>query len=227
MKKAIVVLILILVSNLIWSQNDGLHLGADIKTGVSWISSNEKNIENYNADIVFKYGFHGDYFFSERYSAVVGLYFSHMGGSHRYNFNNSQSYKLIGSDTPILENSDIVKYNLKYLEIPISIKMMTEKINNVYYYAKGGFDIRTRLSASADREGSINEKKINVKDEFTLFDMGWHVGLGVEYPIVGTTSLMFGLDYGQGFIDVTTDDGDSVEDVATNNYLSLNVSLIF
>lgn len=228
MKHVRFIILMLFFSGTIYSQTGKLHLGGDVKTGISWIKSNESNIETYQVLPVIKYGFHGDYFFAERYSAMVGIYFSHMGGYHRYNFNDNQSFTLKGDDdNPKLESGDRVKYRLKYLEIPVSVKMMTEKINKFYYFAKTGFDIRTRLSVDAERKGSVSKSGINAKDEITLFDMGWHIGMGLEYPVKGSTALQFSLEYGQGFIDITTDEGDSVEDVSRNNYLTINVSLIF
>ena len=64
-----------------------------------------------------------------------------------------------------------------------------------------------------------NKSKV---DNINLFNVGWHVGGGIEYSLGGSTSLIAELLFSQNFISMTKDNITK----QTENHMSVTNSLI-
>ena len=67
---------------------------------------------------------------------------------------------------------------------------------------------------------------VNASKEINLFYLAYHISAGMEYRLVGTTSLMVGLTYMNGFTDVTNNGGSTAEKTVINRF-DLRLGVIF
>lgn len=126
-----------------------------------------------------------------------------------------------GMDTASLYNptnvgyGGILKRKIKttYVTIPVTLKMMTQEYSGFRYFAQFGVDLGIRTKVKADDDYSIVIKKgvptsltgtntdLDIKKDASLLPIriGLNVGLGTEYRIAGTTSLMFSINYFSSF----------------------------
>ena len=65
--------------------------------------------------------------------------------------------------------------------------------------------------------------KDNVADEINLLGMSYFFGGGIEYNIGGNTSLLAGLFFNNGFVDVLSNN----DHKAVLNYLTFRVGVLF
>ena len=118
-----------------------------------------------------------------------------------------------------------VKYKLQYIHIPIALKLQTTEIGYTTYFAQLGLDPMINVKANADIP-SLSLKDIGVGGEIRLFYLAYHIGVGMEYKIVGNTALMLGLTYMNGFSDVTSNIGNSTEKTVMHCF-ELRLGVIF
>ena len=111
-----------------------------------------------------------------------------------------------------------VTYDLKYIEIPIGIKLITNDFRRSRYYAQFGLYSQFNIQAR-------NGDKKAIGDDINFFEMGYNLGGGIEYSLGGSTYLTAGLLYNNGFMDVTNHSG--IDDKATLNRVTIQFGIIF
>lgn len=126
-----------------------------------------------------------------------------------------------GMDTATLFNknnsgySGVISRKIRttYVTIPLTLKMMTQEYSGFKYFAQFGVDlgIRTKILANDEytkvvKRGVYSEVKgsntdINIKKDASVLPLrlGLNVGLGTEYRIAGSTSLLFSINYFSSF----------------------------
>jgi hypothetical protein len=127
---------------------------------------------------------------------------SHEGGSLIYKV--PTVFNTFENDT--FPAGTIVDYRLNYVEIPLSLKLMTNQIGYITYFGQfglqGGINIRSRADITT-LNGTNNKVKEDFGADVTPGNFSLLVGAGLEYNITGETSLLAGLQFANGFIDVT------------------------
>jgi len=63
----------------------------------------------------------------------------------------------------------------------------------------------------------------NISDEVKLFTLGYFIGAGIEYSIAGSTAIVVGITYTNGFIDITPDSNNKV----TLSNFALRLGILF
>ena len=156
------------------------------------------------------------------------------------NLDSYYEFKIVTRDRDIGDNIGYdsieknVSYNMKIqsVEIPLTLKMKTKEIGYFKYYGQFGFAPQIIINSTADIEVDGQEKKKNfdIKDRVAELDFSLVLGIGWEYNISGTTNLVFGLSYQNGFIDMlkgSADGYNEVEKKATTNQIALNLGVLF
>jgi hypothetical protein len=147
-------------------------------------------------------------------------------------------------------------YRLQYVTIPLLLKMRTNEIGYMSYFAAVGLDlgIRTRAFANDDyawdQEGLVppDQNDINIEGDMQLFRLGINLTGGGEFNLSGNTNLYVGIGYHNHFTNafrntvenkvlVASPDGSPVIENGTavvgknknavTNYVSLDIGIFF
>lgn len=151
-----------------------------------------------------------------------------------------------GMDTATLYNKNNSGYSgvttrkikTTYVTIPLTLKMLTQEYSGFKYFAQFGVDvgIRTKILANDDyskvvKNGIYTDVKgtntdLNIKKDASLLPLriGLNVGLGTEYRIAGSTSLMFSINYFSSFTNLMRS---TSKYTATNSQVDSNGKLQF
>jgi hypothetical protein len=185
---------------------------------VGWMSSGSKDVNSGNTRLGFDYGIEGDFFMgTERYAITTGLTVSSLGGSLTYKVPVSFSDKPLPAGTS-------VDYYLRYLEIPMALKLHSKEFNRTRFYAQFGLNnwlnIRTKASTS---DGTFHNETVD--GEIRFYNIGLNVGGGIEYDLGNRNYLTAGIIYTGSFFDSTTNT--TVTDNTTLNSLRIRLGFVF
>lgn len=185
---------LLLPSN---AQSDGsrkMALGFVAAPSISWLGTRDTHIDNAGSVAGFKFGINGDFYFSPNYAFNTGLFLNKTGGKLQYN--SDSTLINMGGEQVKLNKGDELKYDISYVEIPLSLKLQTSDFNRFIFMGRFGFTPMIRTRAESGEGG-------NLSDEVALFNFNYHIGAGFEYFISGNTGLTFNVVYTNGLVDVT------------------------
>lgn len=115
-------------------------------------------------------------------------------------------------------------YNITYVTLPLTLKLRTKEIGALTYYGMFGVNSSIRVAAKATDKvqkpvstvpsntpvwGSPETiSKTDVKDDVSLFNESLNMGLGVEWNLSGSTSLVIGANYLLGFTNAVSGNSD-------------------
>jgi hypothetical protein len=185
------------------------------------MNSTNTNISNDQSRIGIKYGLEADLFLFgvPRYTLNTGLFISNNSFKVNYNLKNP----IILNDLSLV-NPVSVQYKLNYIEIPFDIKLRSDQFYRVTYYGQFGITNLINISATAiSSDSELNGS--NVSESIRLFNMGLIMGGGAEYDIGGNTSINFGIQYTNYFLDATSIR--SLDEKTTFNSLRLVIGVMF
>jgi hypothetical protein len=177
----------------------GIH--ADPLAG--WFTSDNKDVINQGARPGLNFGLTFNRYFTENYAFSTGLNLITAGG--RLSYNDTVTMAL-NNPTTILPGNEVI-YNIKYLSIPIGLKLQSNQIGYITFFTDLGLDPKFVLGGKAEIPEMDIEKE-NASAEIRDFNMGYHVTAGIEYSLGGTTAIALGLTFDSNFIDITEDTGD-------------------
>lgn len=191
------------------------QLGLQIAPNFSWVKANTDNVENEGLKFGFNYGIMGDFNFADNYAFSTGISLVNTGG------------EITRPDIQKVPNSGVTvdgygattaDVRLKYIEIPLTLKLKTNEIGYMKYFGQFGFGLGVNYDASADESfkyefgdsesgATISNEDVDYKDEVNLLRASLIVGLGAEYNLSGSTSLVFGVTFNNGFTNTFSEDG--------------------
>ncbi|NNF02764.1 MAG: PorT family protein [Bacteroidia bacterium] len=186
------------------------NFGMKVTPSIAWLKPNKKDIEGDGSNLGFSYGIVGDYNFSDNYAFSTGVEVSYRGG------------KLAVVDTNQISSSS--KFNFQYIEIPLTLKMKTNEIGYLTYFAQFGFSPGVRIKSKGEtkvQNTTIEDEDLN--DETNPINVSMLVALGGQYSLGGKTYLVAAVTFNNGFINVF--DNDELKSVS--NYLGLSVGVMF
>jgi hypothetical protein len=160
-----------------------------------------------------------DFYFAENYAFVLGVGINNLGGNLLYADSTEFSSK---GESLWIEPGQTVKLNLQYIDIPIGLKLKTEELGYATYFLQLGFNPMINLNAKASSEEASFDK-VDIKESIISFYLGYHVGIGVEYKLGGSTALIGGLRWSSGLTDVTDNDRANV----AMNAISIRLGVLF
>jgi len=199
-----------------FSQNDKIfRFGIHGSPSFAWLKPGDKTIESDGIRLGFGYGLMTEFSLADNYSFSTGIESSYSGGKLQW--------------INLIDTSTITTlYRVQYLEIPITLKMKTNEINYITYFAKFGGGVGARLSAFKDETLKKNQTTIsvedqNIKNHVSFLRVAFHVGLGIEYSLGGSTALLVGINFNNGLTDMLKDNSIS----AKNNYININLGILF
>ena len=220
MKRFTLLTLLIVFSLSSWAQMR-MQLAFTASPSINWMSTSSHEVNSQKPILGYDFGINGDLFFSENenYSLVTGLQIINTGGIIGYHA--SQSFPFSGVTLPA---STEIKYRLRYLEIPMSIKLKTNQFHRLYYWGIFGLSAMVNIGANGDSsDGTF--KKDNIHDEVNMFNLAMNVGAGFDFDLGANNSVSAGLIFQNGLTDITTNN--YFNDKTVVNSLKLRLALIF
>ena len=185
----------------------------------AWLSSDEDNVTPSGSILNFRTGIEMDLFFAENYAFTLGFGVNNMGGNILYS---DSTYFISNSDSVIALPGQILKHKLRYIDIPLGLKLKTEELGYKTFFIQLGFNPMINLSAIAISEDGQFDKE-NISEDTNLFSLCYNVGAGVEYRLGGSTALIGGIRWTSGLNDVTGSDMAKI----TLNSISIHLGILF
>ena len=96
------------------------------------------------------------------------------------------------------------------------------EIGYTKFFAHLGLNAAINIKASANLTNT-DRNDLNISEEIKFYNLGYYVGGGIEYSLGGTTAIVVGLTYKNGFVDVTSDENNK----ATSENVSLRLGILF
>lgn len=210
---------------------------------ISFLKTESKDFKNGNAALNFGYGLMAEFNFAPNYGLLTGIEINDNRGNVDY-INPAKVLYFPEGDTTSPFYLQSRKYNIKYLNIPVLLKLKTNEIGFLKYFGQFGIDAGFRLKARATDKGydstnvstSIKED-VNVDKDVNLIRLALNVGAGVEWNLSGSTSVVVGLNYSNCFtnflkkesylLKVETRNGPWLKQSAYNNYVALTLGILF
>ncbi len=221
MKKLLIISIALVFSFGAFAQkfSGGLMIGPSI----GWLKSDSKDLTKDKARFSYTWGAFIDRNLNDNFAISTGIYINEVGGKIKYN--NPTGFEFNDSTTFFKES--IVKYKVRYIEIPISLKGMTNEIGHFKYHLKIGLSPMIKWKAKANIETVVSGVPyspidLNFTEEVNPFNLAFHVGGGAQLLLGGSTAIIAELVYYNGITDITPDNTDKNNDY---NVLSHQIML--
>ena len=186
----------------------------------AWFSSDDDSISPDGSIFHLQAGLQMENYFRENYAFYVGFGINNLGGN--LNYLKSEDYIKNDDDTITITGGQSVKMNLQYLDIPLGLKLKTEELGYATFFLQIGFNPMININARVTSEDESLDK-VSIKESIHIFNLGYHVGAGVEYRLGGSTSLIGGIRWVSGFTNVTKQDGANI----SLNAISINLGILF
>lgn len=233
MKKIVLLAgICLLVSHIAMSQIKPFRFGLKLAPNIGWISPDSEGYVKDGTVPGFSWGFISDFTITENYFVGTGFNVNYLNGKLQY----PDSLQINDSTTHI--GTLKRKYNLRYIELPLTLKMKTNKFNNIQFYGQIGFSLGFNIKAKAKDDFSYeaggqymsesNERDIS--DEITFLRGALVLGGGIEYYVDNSTSIIAGITFSNGISNVLKGENDvdpSIEQKAVPHYIELTLGVIF
>ena len=200
MKKTLPILIIFLFFGIqSYSQVKPFRFGFKVAPNISWISPDSKSYSSEGASMGFSWGFLADITLTENYFVKTGFEVDYLGGKL-----SCPHTLVIPGDTVSSTGTLNRKYNLRYLTIPLTIKMRTNQFGKIAYYGEIGFGTSFNLRANGTDSFDYNSGQSNysseedLNDEVTFMKSSIIVGGGIEYFIDESSSIILGISFHNG-----------------------------
>jgi hypothetical protein len=169
---------------------------------ISWMGSDESDYSGEGATAGFDIGLNFLHYFADNYAISSGISFLSAGGRQSA----SEDHTMVFNNLPqqVIPAGDEMKYNLKYMNIPVGLRLQTNQVGYLTYFTDLGFDLRILLKSTIDLP-TLQIYDENGKNEVYGMNAGWHIGGGIEYELGIDASIIAGLSYAQDFFDFTKD----------------------
>lgn len=208
------------------AQYKQFNLGLRAAPHVSWMKPNIDGYSNAGAKMGFGWGFVAEYNFTENHSFGSGFNVVFNGG--KLEFNHKE-----GANTGVM----IRNYNLKAIEVPITLKMRTNEMGGLKYYGQIGFGTSFNIGAKATDEftyptetgfKTVTTEKYSYDDIFFIRE-SLILGIGAEYTLSAGTILSGGFAFNNGFTDILRGKNslNDVKEKGTVNFVELNIAVLF
>lgn len=223
MKNTYLTLFLLLLTGQLFAQQGGspyygFRLGLTAHPTLGWVKPEVGKSEG--LALGFSYGLLGDFNFAENYSFATGLTITTINGK-----STEVNVRPFHDATDGGNMAYDLRYRMQYIEIPLTIKLKTNKIGELRWY--GQFGISNDFNIGAKQNAQMLGKKVendrNISDYSKFYRAGMVVAAGGEYDLDDRTSLAIGLTFNNGLTNIVKD-GDRR---AKNHFIGFNVGVFF
>lgn len=199
--------------------------GFKVAPGIGWVKSDTKGYTG-GSSLGFSWGFVSEFNFTENHCIATGINFIFSNGTLTYPDRRNSPEESVTVDR---------KLRVKYLQLPLTLKMRTEEKNDMRFFGQFGFGTSFRLSAKGKDEYPINSGEIisettNIDKDITFLRESLIVGIGMEYRISSGNMLSAGISFDNGFTDILAGENkvdSSIKPKGTSSLLELSVGILF
>ncbi|MFH0867083.1 MAG: outer membrane beta-barrel protein [Bacteroidota bacterium] len=221
---------------------------------ISWYKPDNPDImESKGSKLTFAYGLLLEFRLNKVACISTGLAANYSGGrlgfktdTIIYSSNNdADTFRLLSRD-----------YKVSYAEVPFTIKMKTPEIGAFTYFGQFGVNIKFKTKAKSITDDGFfiqnkayvsgSKNNVDISNDMAFLNLGLNIGGGLEYNLAGSTSLIFSVNYNNGFMNVLRTKSKSLqkltttvtsgiptytyeeyEQIAKPNYVSFSVGFLF
>jgi hypothetical protein len=228
--KKIIFIVCLLCSTTLLAQHKPFQFGFKGGASLGWFGTDVNGYSNNGVEFGGSWGFVADIFLMENYAFTTGFDVLFLNASMTYPYAIEDSI-----DVPILGQMES-KLKAKYIEIPILFTMRTNEIGKLKIYGQIGFGFGILLNAKANNAFTSDNSQTFESDDNVDSDIfrptreSFIIGAGIEIPLDGSTFIRTGIKYDNAFINVLKGNNTAdfnIENDARNNFIELNVSLLF
>jgi len=234
MKKIILLTLVAICTSTAIAQTKAWKIALHVDPNVAWLKPDNNDITAGGMKLNFGYGISIDKMFTDNYAFGTGLQIFNAGGKLSYLSQEIATAKVNTTNTynSIAEKSRV--YKLKYLEVPLTLRLRTNEIGYITYWVQVGvglgFNIKARSNDEIDHKiintgtedspvwteagdvvidnvGSEAFENVDINKEVRLFRTSLIAGGGIEYNLSGDVSLVTGVIFNNAFSNVLRGDG--------------------
>jgi hypothetical protein len=172
-----------------------------------------------------------DVFFNDRYAFSTGLWYTIKSVDVVVTKKFLNENFVNNPNVNIKDLSAISDYNLQYLQIPITMKLLTSEVfykGRAYVQFGGTIDMKVAEKPINRNSNAMFQYTDSLPDRPSLFafgDVGLLLGGGVEYQTRGSEAWVFGVTYHRGLTEITK--SDFVDLAVKNSYFGFDVGYKF
>jgi hypothetical protein len=205
----IITFILITIQGI--AQVKPFRFGVKVAPNLAWISPDTEGYEYDGMKAGFSWGFLADIALTDNYFIKTGFNIDYLNAKLRYEEQIKLTEDAISYTTGMLDR----KYKLQYLEIPVTLKMRTNRFEEFAFYGEIGFGAAFNLKAKASdsfsytdlsNDTNTQQSDSDIKDEIALAKGSLIVGAGLEYFIDESTTIITSLIFSNGLSNILTGD---------------------
>jgi len=216
-----VIILLIAISQRVNAQQS-IGFGVHANPLAGWFSSDDSNISGKGANAGLNFGLTFNKYFFENYAFSMGLSLITAGG----NFSSSDTVMLeLRNPIKVLPDNKLV-YNIKYLDVPIGLKLRSIQIGYISFFTDIGFNPMFVLRGNVEIP-SQNIAKDNAYNVLNKFNIGYHVTGGIEYSLGRTTAIVIGVNFNSNFTNIIKENDNQPAAKIMHKMLGLHLGLIF
>lgn len=182
----------------------GVRFSVIAEPQLSWLTSNTPGVSNKGVVAGFNAGMKSEFFFNPSYAFSTGVTIGHLGGKLQFEEGMEIEFD---HGTDMVPPGSTVKYNLRYVTIPIGMEFISREIGYTTIYSNLGFGTHFNINATAD-DSTSEFKDAGISNEIKLFGMSYHIGIGIYYSLGGQTAIIGGLNYRHHFMDLISSKSD-------------------
>lgn len=230
MKKILPLLLFLVMVSQAQAQYKPILFGMRIGTSLGWVNPDTEGYASGGVVPGFTWGFIGEFFLMENYAILTGFNVNYNGGHLEYPY-----YKDVNND--MIPEVGVLhrKYNLRYIEIPLCLKMKISLSEKMNIFAKIGLGTSFRLRANGTDDfvydgGEVSYSKKNIDDDIALIRESLIVGGGIELKIKRSAALIIDLTYDNAFNNMLTGNDQTLTDTnpkAIQNFIELGAGILF
>ncbi|MBK9338919.1 MAG: outer membrane beta-barrel protein [Lewinellaceae bacterium] len=226
MKKiALVFGFLLMLQGVSLAQQD-FRFGIQASPTWSWLRTDDKRLEGVGSNWGLKFGVQGEYYFARNYAFLAGLGFGfNQGGKLLNGYEQAVLWPNTDLSDPRLDTlakDARLHYRVTYVEIPFGLRFRggSGEDSPIKFYAEAPvFTLGFVTKALGDVRGNtpVQGEDETIRDEVNGLALSWGAGVGIEYEVASSATIVAGLHFQQQFTDLTKDAG-SVLDTNTSTW---------
>ena len=224
------------------TSSEGVRFGLKLSPNMGIVKPETKGIEGNGTGLGYTFGLMTEFPIGTNgnYRFATGLNLNNLTGKWK------EEFKYVASAdaaSAILTKELETDVKLQYVELPLTIKLMTNEIGYLRYFAVVGagnaFNIRAKSDqvvakvdgTRADGQPIVttftDESDVDVQSNIALYKASLIVGAGAEYNFSGSTSLLLGLTYNNGFTNILDYKVGDEKAKAKAHYFELTLGVFF